>query len=65
VRTALLSRLERLESRAAVVAHHTKLRFGDLRRLPPDYKGEKHVVIAKARILTRKSARPAELSTLM
>jgi len=23
------------------------LRFGHLRRLPPDYKGEKHVVIAK------------------
>ena len=47
MRTALVSRLERLESRLAAAAHHTKLRFGSLRRLPPDYKGEKHVVIAK------------------
>ena len=47
MRTALVSRLERLESRVAAATHHTKLRFGSLRRLPPDYKGEKHVVIAK------------------
>jgi len=47
MRTALVSRLERLESRVAAAAHHTTLRFGHLRRLPPDYKGEKHVVIAK------------------
>ena len=47
MRAALLSRLERLESHAAAAAHKIKLRFGNLRRLPPDYKGEKHVVVAK------------------
>ena len=41
------ARLERLESRVAVAGDQTMLRFGHLRRLPPDYKGEKHVVIAK------------------
>ena len=47
MRTALVSRLERLESRVAVAAHHTTLRFGNLRRLLPDYKGEKHVVVTR------------------
>ena len=46
-RSALLTRLARLESRAAVVTHPVKLRFGKLRRLPRDYEGEKHVVVAK------------------
>src|SRR5437868_1730631 len=46
-RAALLSRLERLESCAAVASRERRLRFGHLRRLPPDYKGEKHVVVAK------------------
>ena len=42
----LLSRLERLESRSA--SHpRIKIRMGDLRRLPQDYKGPRHVVIAK------------------
>jgi hypothetical protein len=45
-RSALLTRLARLESRAAVVTHPLKVRFGKL-RLPRDYKGEKHVVVAK------------------
>jgi len=46
-RTDVLTRLQRLESRAAVAAHQVKLRFGKLRRLPPEYQGERHVVIAK------------------
>jgi hypothetical protein len=27
--------------------HHFKLRFGNLKRLPPEYTGERHVVISK------------------
>lgn len=45
-RGTLLARLERLEL-LAVGVPEIKLRFGDLRRLPKDYKGERHVVIAK------------------
>jgi hypothetical protein len=43
---ALLARLERLECRTAT-AGTIKVRFGDLRRLPPDYTGERHVVVAR------------------
>jgi hypothetical protein len=46
-RGGLLTRLERLESRVVREEHRLKLRFGRLKRLPQDYKGEKHVVIAK------------------
>ncbi len=42
----LVARLERLESRAAAL-RPVKVRFGNLRRLRPEYKGERHVVIAK------------------
>ena len=45
-KSTLLARLERLESRAAVF-RRLKVRFGNLRRLPRDYKGERHLVIAK------------------
>ena len=41
-----MTRLERLESRAAL-RRSVKLRFGNLRRLSQQYKGERHVVIAK------------------
>jgi hypothetical protein len=41
-----VARLERLESRA-IVLRPVKLRFGKLRRLGQEYKGERHVVIAK------------------
>ena len=46
-RGRLLARLERLESRT--VAAHMKItvRFGHLRQLPGDYKGERHVVVTK------------------
>jgi hypothetical protein len=44
----LLARLERLESRTALVHPvKTKVRFGNLRRLPQDYQGERHVIVAK------------------
>jgi hypothetical protein len=45
-RGTLVARLERLESRAAAL-RPVKLRFGKLRRLGQEYKGERHVVIAK------------------
>ena len=46
-RAGLLARLERLECRVAVGQHHFKLRFGNLKRLPPEYTGERHVVISR------------------
>jgi hypothetical protein len=42
----LLARLERLEL-LAVGVPETKLIFGNVRRLPKDYQGERHTVIAK------------------
>jgi len=45
-RGTLLARLERLEL-LAVGVPEIKLRFGHLRRLPKDYQGERHSVIAK------------------
>ena len=45
-RGTLLRRLERLEVRTAAT-RSVKFRFGNLRRLPEDYKGERHTVIAK------------------
>ena len=47
-RGTLLSRLERLEVQTAAFAScQTRFRLGYLRRLPEDYKGERHVVVAK------------------
>ena len=46
-RGTLLTRLERLESRANAVRHRSRSRMGHLKRLPPEYKGECHIVIAK------------------
>ena len=47
-RAGLLVRLERLECRVAAVSqHHSKIRIGNLKRLPPEYQGERHVVITK------------------
>ena len=43
----LLTRLERLESRTYAAQHRVKSRMGHLKRLPPEYKGERHIVIAK------------------
>ena len=45
---ALLGRLTRLESRATTAAESVlTLRFGNLKRLPADYKGERHVIVAR------------------
>ena len=46
-KAGLLTRLERLESRVAVRNSSLKLRFGHLKRLPPEYEGERHVAIAR------------------
>ena len=45
-RGTLLSRLEQLEVRT-IGLQQVKVRFGKLRRLPEDYKGERHVIVAK------------------
>jgi hypothetical protein len=44
---ALVARLARLESRSVSVEQRTPVRFGHLKRLPPEYKGERHVVVAR------------------
>ena len=43
----LRRRLERLEVEAVQKQHHTKVRIGKLKRLPPEYAGERHTVISK------------------
>lgn len=47
VKGTIFTRLERLESRANAVRHRHKSRMGHLKRLPPEYKGERHIVVAK------------------
>jgi hypothetical protein len=44
----LVARLARLESKAVVVVADPgiRVRFGHLKRLPPEYQGERHVIIA-------------------
>jgi len=46
-RGGLLTRLERLECR--VIAAHQRFRilYGHLKRLPREYQGERHVVVAR------------------
>ena len=46
-RGTLLSRLDRLELRTAVASRQVKIRLGNLKRLPDDYAGERHIVVAK------------------
>ena len=46
-RGTLLGRLERLEVRTAEAYRKITIRFGALRRLPEDYVGERHVIVAK------------------
>ena len=46
-RGTLLSRLERLEVRTAAALDVVRIRYGNLRRLPADYKGERHVIVSK------------------
>ena len=46
-RAGLLTRLERLECRVAASDQPIKLRFGHLKRLPREYQGERHVIVAR------------------
>ena len=46
-RGGLLTRLERLECRAIAVHERFKFRYGHLKRLPREYQGERHVVVAR------------------
>ena len=41
----LLARLERLESRTISAAQRIKIRMGNLKRLPWDYEGERHIIM--------------------
>ena len=41
---ALLKRLQRLEEVRAAEPRPVELQFGYLKKLPPDYTGERHVV---------------------
>ena len=45
-RGAMFARLERLETRAAPV-RPIKVRLGHLRRLPQDFVGDRHIIVAK------------------
>ena len=49
MRAQLSTRLERLERRSERIAVNlcTTLRLGSLKKLPRDYVGERHVVVAK------------------
>jgi hypothetical protein len=44
---ALLARLVRLESRTLTAECRVTIRFGHLKRLPPRYTGERHVIVAR------------------
>jgi hypothetical protein len=46
-RAGLLTRLERLECRVAAGDQRIKLRFGHPKRLPREYQGERHVIVAR------------------
>lgn len=44
----VLNRVRRLESQwTAVASRQVKIRLGNLKRLPSDYVGERHIVVAK------------------
>jgi hypothetical protein len=44
---ALIARLARLESRVTSAECGVTVRFGHLKRLPPQYTGERHVIVAR------------------
>jgi hypothetical protein len=46
-RAGLLTRLARLEGLVALREQRIIFRFGNLKRLPPDYQGERHIVVAR------------------
>jgi hypothetical protein len=49
MKRGLLTRLARLESRTSAEECCLKVRFGRLKRLPPEYTGERHVVTRELR----------------
>jgi hypothetical protein len=44
---ALVTRLARRESRTVSIEHRVTIRFGHLKRLPPEYQGDRHVIFAR------------------
>jgi hypothetical protein len=42
-----VARLVRLESRTATAESRLTIRFGHLKRLPPEYVGERHIIVAR------------------
>jgi hypothetical protein len=44
---APVTRLARLESRTFSTEHRVSIRCGHLKRLPPDYTGERHIVVGR------------------
>jgi hypothetical protein len=44
---ALVARLVRLESRTCSTEHRVSIRFGHLKRLPPEYVGARHIIVAR------------------
>ena len=46
MKRALVTRLARLESRMVSVEQRDKVRLGHLKRLPQEYTGERHVIVA-------------------
>jgi hypothetical protein len=47
VKSGLLSRLARLEVRTSSAECRVTVRFGHSKRLPPEYTGERHVVVTR------------------
>jgi hypothetical protein len=47
ISAALRSRLRRLESRRPTAESPVEVRVGTLKRLPPEYKGERHLIVAR------------------
>src|SRR5262245_1064114 len=46
-RGGLLTRLERMECRVIAAHQGIRFRYGHLKRLPREYQGERHVVVAR------------------
>jgi hypothetical protein len=47
ISAALRSRLKRLESRRPTAESRVEVRVGTVKRLPPEYEGERHLVVAR------------------
>jgi hypothetical protein len=47
MKRGLLTRLARLEVRTSSAECRVTVRFGHLKRLPPEYTGERHVIVTR------------------